>query len=131
MQYDNILDALKTRLGIEELDVTEKDLRAVLQTLGERFKKDDREKLASQLPEELKESVFEKHSHETARQDYESISLDNFYIRCANRMDLGRDKAEARTNIIVDFLKDTGLEGVFKGALKNLPEEYKKLLGEK
>jgi len=128
VKYENIIKKVKRETGAKTDDEALGALIAVLETLGERSDKTERENLQAQLPKELKKYVEMKNRHESAWQEYENYWLEEFYRRSSARMGLTSLKGKLRTKSVIKVLREIGLGGVLDEMLRKLPGEFSKLL---
>lgn len=85
MEYVEDVHALYHILDADDPETAERFLAAFLETLGERLPRAEKERLAAQLPNEMKPLVL-KHLTE----DY--FDREEFYSRIAARSDIGMHK---------------------------------------
>jgi uncharacterized protein (DUF2267 family) len=122
MQYLEIVSKVKGACQLDEKD-SERAIRTVLETLGERLPDTERKHLADQLPKELKDPV--------SRRDYVSdFDLEQFYTRIASREGIRYAEAVDRARCVMNILQLAISEGEIKDIKIHLPEEYRELFGE-
>lgn len=120
MTYDKFLQEVQNRTELTgELEASTA-ITATLNTLAERLNPDEREKLAAQLPEDLKKLV-------TITGEEEKLSIDAFYDRVSQRMGAEREKAEIITDEIITILTEAISDGEVDNITDQLPEEYREL----
>jgi uncharacterized protein (DUF2267 family) len=95
---------------------------AVLTTLGERLISSERDRLAAQLPAELKPHLV----HQPPGMEY---SLIRFYDAVAERADMDRQSIPESTRAVMSVLQDAVSEGEIQDVLNALPPEYAELFG--
>lgn len=81
MRYDEFVAQARRRTGLSSNEESERITAAVLETLGERIYKTEREDLAAQLPSELRKYL-------STRPESESFHLEEFYNRVRSRADV-------------------------------------------
>jgi uncharacterized protein (DUF2267 family) len=105
-----------------------KTTEAVLETLGERLYKTERESIASELPKDLKKFlVRKKEALETSRENKNRYGLQEFYNRVGERAEVSHRESVECTKVVVSVLKTAVSSGVLNKAVQKLPEEYRKL----
>ncbi len=99
MTYDKFLEEVQNRTKLKDELEASTAITATQNTLAERLNPDEREKLTSQLPEDLKKLV-------TVTGEAEELSIDEFFDRVSQRMGAGREKAEVITDQVISILAD-------------------------
>lgn len=123
MKSEIFFEQVAQRLGSASHEEVKRVLEAALETLGERLEKTEREKLAAQLPDPLKEPLLK-------RQTPERYSLEEFYNRIRARAHVGYPEAVAGTRAVMAVLKDAVSRGEIDHILRQLPDEYEELFGQ-
>lgn len=123
MQYMEFIRKVSERSGIDEKEAR-KRTQAVLYTLGERLSKSLRDKLASEIPNEMKDLVFGDWGERTNRFD-----LEDFYTRVVARAEIGYTTAVEETRCVLSLLKDNIPPGVMKDITVELPDEFQEVFG--
>ncbi len=121
MQYDEFVKQVRQRAGLEQADA-ERVTTAVIETLGERLDRREREPLEAQLPRELKGAL----NHFPATRQYQ---VDEFFDRVAERAEIGVRDAMAQTRIVLNVLKEAVTPGDLNKILFEMPDDYRVLLG--
>jgi uncharacterized protein (DUF2267 family) len=102
--------------------------KAVIETLGERLYKTERNKLAAELPKELKEFLMQKKQDlESSRENMNRFWVQEFYNRVSNRAEISYEKAVRQTKAVISIMSEAVSEGVLKEVLDSLPKEYIKI----
>ncbi|MEN6463685.1 MAG: DUF2267 domain-containing protein [Syntrophaceae bacterium] len=123
MQFAEFIRKVSERSGIDEKEARRRT-RAVLNTLGERLGKSLRDKLASEIPREMKEFVFGDWGERTNRFD-----LEDFYTRVVARAGIGYTAAVEETRCVLSLLKESIPRGVMHDISAELPDEFQELFG--
>jgi uncharacterized protein (DUF2267 family) len=129
MRYDEFISRVQERAGLAR-DEAVRSTEATLATLGERLYRTERENLAAQLPDELKEDLFKEVDSEVTRRDVDRFSLEEFYIRVSARAEIGYPDAVKRAQAVIAVLREAVSAGEIEDVLSKLPDEYGELFGE-
>jgi len=120
MKYQDFIEMVMREAGLKE-DEAIAIVEATLETLGERISQ-HREDLATQLPRELKDSIFK-------RRETDRYSLEEFYDRITARAKITRPHAVLRTRTVMRVLQQAVSPGELRDILSELPAEYGELFG--
>lgn len=120
MRYADFIEKVQTRAELETGDHALEATHATLETLGERLERDERRKLAAELPAGMKEYVLE-------RQETTRFLLKDFYKRVAARADIRVPEAINRSQVVVSVLQEAVSAGLLKEIRAQLPDEYDEL----
>ena len=120
MEYAEFVEKVQTRAELETGDLALAAIQATLETLGERLERDERRKLAAELPAGMKEYPLKR--QETAR-----YRLGEFYNRVAARADLRVPEAINRSQVVVSVLQEAVSAGLLNQIRAQLPEQYDEL----
>jgi uncharacterized protein (DUF2267 family) len=124
MQYEEFLERLQNRAGLESQEEARQAAEATLETLGERIARKERADVASELPRPLFEFL-------TRRPPEDLFDLEEFYNRVSARADVGYPEAVRLARAAVEVLKEAISEGQELDVLFRLPEEFDELFGRK
>jgi uncharacterized protein (DUF2267 family) len=130
MRYQEFFKAVRDQAEPEERGRAEQAIQAALATLGERIYRADREDLAAQLPDELKEALFARVDGEATRLDIDPYSLEEFYTRVSARCDVGYSRGVTWARRVMTVLRAAVTPGILQDILEQLPEEYAELFGQ-
>ena len=122
MHYEEFVNRVKDKTGIDTYENAVQLVFATLQTLGERLSRTHRSHLAAQLPAELKHSLL-------SAQAAEGFKLEEFYNRVVARTSMGYPHVVTNTRKVMDVLKEAVSPGELQDNLAEIPEEYKELFG--
>ena len=125
MQYGEFMKEVRHRAGVDE-DRAEKAVRATLNTLAQRLAGGEPHDLASQLPEELKETV-ELTADEGAGIRWDA---DEFVAKVAAREGCSPEQAREHVRAIFAALRDAVTPGEFDDITSQLDRSYRELLPE-
>jgi uncharacterized protein (DUF2267 family) len=120
MQYAEFAEKVQTRTRLETGDMALDAVQATLETLGERLERDERRRLAAELPSEMERFLFKR--EETTR-----FLLEDFYKRVAARADIRVPEAIERSQTVVSVLQESVSAGLLDEIRAQLPEEYDEL----
>ena len=129
MRYHEFVNRVQEQGGLASPDEAERAIMATLSALGECLYKTERRHLASQLPKEMKEFLYEYVDTEVTRRGA-CFSLGDFYNRVAARADVTRGRGIERTQAVVAVLQDALPEGEWEHIIWEMPDEYRELLAE-
>ncbi|MFW6135430.1 MAG: DUF2267 domain-containing protein [Chloroflexota bacterium] len=130
MRYHELVRRVQEKGGFDDPDDAVTAIRATLLSLGECLYRTERCHLASQLPKEAKDFVYEYIDSEVTRQGAACFTLEEFYDRVAARADVTRTGGVERARVVVAVLKEVLPEGEWEHIIEALPKEYRELLGE-
>ncbi|MGB3221717.1 MAG: DUF2267 domain-containing protein [Desulforhopalus sp.] len=122
MQEEKFIDRVQEVLKWESREKTEKGIAAVLETIGERLEKTERENLAAQLHGQLKQ-----HLHK--RQNTELFILEDFYNRVSSRADIGYPEAVELSRGVAKVLWEAVSPGEIEKILSKWPTEFGEVFG--
>ena len=128
MQYQEIIDRVQQRAGLDTPADAENVTKAVLATLGECLYRTERHNFKSQLPKELQSALYERRPPENARQA--RVPLEAFYNRVRARADIGFPAAIAQTKAVIAVLQEAVSAGEWADVMDELPSEYNALFEE-
>jgi uncharacterized protein (DUF2267 family) len=114
---------VRERSGLDK-EQAEKAVRATLNTLAERLKGGEPKDLASQLPEELKETVLLT----AGRGSGMHIPAPDFVEIVADRENAPPDEARKHIQAVMATLRDAVSEGEFEDVMAQLSPDYRELV---
>lgn len=120
MRYEEFIDRVMERSGLDSRDRAIEITRAALETLGERLDRTVRRGVASQLPDELK-------THLLRRADGDQYQLQEFYQRVGARTDTKYHDAAERATAVLGVLREAVSPGQVQEMLDSLPDQYSRL----
>jgi uncharacterized protein (DUF2267 family) len=120
MQYDEFIDKVQLRSGLESRERLIEITRAALETLGERLDRTVRRGVASQLPSELREMLL-------SRSDSDQYLLQEFYRRVGARADTKYYDAAERATAVLGVLQEAVSASQLQEMVDSLPSEYSRL----
>ncbi len=120
MDYSEFVDLVQKNSHLPDRADAENATRATLETLGEVLRDSGRDKLASQLPKEMKSFLYLR--------DYDLYQLQEFYRRVGARSDSGYYDAAERAKAVMAALSEAITPGQMDEVLAELPDAYKDLL---
>lgn len=123
MKYGQFMKEVRDRTGLDERQA-EKAVRATLNTLAQRLAGGEPHDLASQLPEELKETV-ELTSEAGAGVRW---NADEFVAKVADREGCPPERAREHVQAIFAALRDAVTPGEFDDITSQLDRSYEALL---
>jgi len=120
MQYEEFIDRVLEKSGLDSRERATDITRATLETLGERLDRTVRRGVASQLPAELKELLL-------SRADGEEYLLQEFYTRVGARADTKYYDAAERASAVLSVLREAVSSGQLQEMIDSLPDQYSRL----
>ena len=123
MRYDEFMKGVRDRAGLDR-DQAEKAVRATLNTLAQRLAGGEPRNLASQLPEELKETV----QLTAAAGAGASMSAEEFVRTVARREGRPEEEAQKDVRAVLATLRDAVTEGEWDDIQSQLGREYRELV---
>lgn len=128
MRYDEFIQRVRRRAELESDEHAARVTHAVLGTLGECLYRTERNKLAAELPKDLKGALFARRDPENRRQETERYRLEELLNRVRARADLGGQQAETCTRAVMEVLREAVSPGTMAETMEALPDEYGALL---
>jgi uncharacterized protein (DUF2267 family) len=130
MQYGEIIDRIQKLSGLTDSDQIAGVLRAVLGTLGESIYRTGEDKLAAQLPKELRDVFQEYQPRERGRGDLANYPVEEFYNRVKARANISYQDSQRLSAIVLNVLKEAVSEGGIEAVKKELPASFQKMFEE-
>jgi uncharacterized protein (DUF2267 family) len=130
MRHDEFIARVQEQAHLTSRHEAIQTTKATLATLGERLYRTERENLAAQLPDELKQTLFEGQEPESTRQQISNYSLEEFYNRVGARADLSYSDAVSRAKAVMTVLQEAVSAGIIEEILSQLPPKYGRLFAE-
>jgi uncharacterized protein (DUF2267 family) len=124
MQAYEFIKRVQKLAGLESQEEAMKATEASLETLGERLTKAEREKLAAQLPKELKEYLLK-------RPHPDRFVLEAFYERVSARADIRYHNAVKQAQAVMAVMMEAISPGELDDILSQLSHDYSELFGQK
>lgn len=128
MRYHELVQRVQEEGGLGSRDEAVTAIRATLSSLGECLYRTERRHLASQLPKQAKEYLYEYIDSEVTRQAASCHTLQEFYDRVGARADVTRSRAMKQARAVTAVLQETLPEGEWKHIISEMPKEYRGLL---
>lgn len=126
MQYTEFLNRVGERIGVDSREEAIEATEATLTTFGQRLDRTERNKLAAQLPNELKKLVTQPYNGQ-ARQRIDRFGLEEFYKRVAARLDTRYTPAENVAKAVISVLEEAVTPGEIDDVLSGISSEYRQL----
>ncbi len=122
MQYKAFIERVQNRSDIASSEAAVRITEAVLETLGERLYRTERENLIAQLPHGLKEPLAKPLGAEP-------FTLEELYNRVKARAELGYPDAVRLSRVVIGVLAEAVSQGEIENILSQLPDEFEELFG--
>jgi uncharacterized protein (DUF2267 family) len=121
MKYNEILEALQERAGIEDRYEAERTLDTVLRALSDRLTGDEADDLLAQLPSQLQQTI-------PVTRAVMPMTPQEFVERVARQLGIGEDEARERVRAVFAVLRQAVTRGEFEDVLAQLDPEYADLI---
>lgn len=119
MQYEEFIDRVQQRAGLDSFSEAEETTQAVLTTLGEYLVGGEGPDLASQLPQGLAEHLRREPPDRAM-----VYSLPDFLQEVGEREGANTDEASARARAVVSVLQEAVSEGEMEDVRRQFPSEF-------
>ncbi|MBC8122184.1 MAG: DUF2267 domain-containing protein [Gemmatimonadaceae bacterium] len=126
MKYDEFINQVKQRAGLESREVSERVIAAVLATLSEHMAGREPHNLAAQLPDGIAQYLGHDPS-ENADARGERFSVQEFFERVGKRENVETSEAEQHSRVVIEVLGEAVTEGEFRSVRAQFPAEYDQL----
>jgi uncharacterized protein (DUF2267 family) len=123
MQYDDFIDRVQQRAGLDSQERAVRAVRATLETLGERLSRMETRQLAAQLPNQLR-------AHFHARPESQIFPLEEFFKRVSARASVRQSEAAEQARAVIGVLREAVSAGEIEDVRIELAPEYDTLFGE-
>ncbi len=130
MRYHEIVRRVQEQGGFDSREEAEVAIEATLSTLGECLYRTALRNLASQLPKEAKDFLYEYDGSEVTRPPTACYTLQEFYDRVGARAGVTRTRAKERAKAVAAVLEEALPEGEWRHIVLEMPKEYRGLLGQ-
>lgn len=124
MQYQEFIDRVRQRGGLDSFEIAEAATRATLTTLGEYLAEGEGLDLASQLPQGIAEIL-----HQQPPNRSKIFSLNDFLQMVGEQEEVGIDEAESHTRAVISVLEEAVTEGEMNDIRRQFPSEFDHLFG--
>ncbi len=124
MQYQEFIDRVRQRGGLDSFERAEAATRATLTTLGEYLAEGEGLDLASQLPQGLAEIL-----HQQPPNRSKIFSLNDFLQMVGEQEEAGIEEAEAHARAVMGTLEEAVSEGEMEDVRRQFPSEFDPLFG--
>lgn len=128
MKYETFLERVQELANVDRQQA-ERVIEATLATLAERLYRTRRDKIAAQLPDELKAPLLEDAESEVSREQVDRFSQEEFLNRVSARAEIGYPAAQEQTEVVFGVLREATSRGLVEEMLSALPEEYQAAFG--
>ena len=128
MQYEEFLNRVQEIGNLNSQEEAAALTRVILETLGERIYRTRRDRLSSQLPNELKKMLEARTEPETARKEVQRFMLEEFYNRVSARADIAYDQAVIGVGSVMTALREAVTPAEWQDLRAELPDEYDEIL---
>jgi uncharacterized protein (DUF2267 family) len=124
VQYQEFVDRVRQRAGLDSFEGAEVATQATLTTLGEYLTDREGLDLASQLPQGLAEILRQQPPERS-----EIFSLNDFLQRVGEEEGTGIEEAEGHVRAVVDVLQEAVTEGEMEDLRRQFPSEFDGIFG--
>lgn len=120
MEYKDFVQRVKQLSGLDDQQA-HNAIEATLETVGERLERPERNKLASQLKNELKSFLLKRSAGEY-------FTLEDFYTRIGARAGgVHYNQTVERCQVVLGVLREAVSEGDIRAVTHKLPHQFKDL----
>lgn len=127
MQYETFLERVQQEANLDNRDDAEQLITVIFATLAEPLSRDETNRLASQLPSELKRLLNSRLEKPTHFQTWESYNPEEFYNRVKGRLNISYQQGVQQVTAVMRVLVEAVPNTIISGMLKDLPEGYSTL----
>ena len=124
VQYQEFVDRVRQRAGLDSFERAEAATQATLTTLGEYLAGGEGLDLASQLPQGIAEIL-----HQQPPDRSKIFSLNDFLQMIGEQEEVGIEEAEAHARAVVGVLEEAVSEGEMNDVRRQFPSEFDPLFG--
>jgi uncharacterized protein (DUF2267 family) len=124
MQYDEFVQRVRERAGLDSEEDALSVIEAVLSTLGERVYRTEQSQLAAQLPRGIREFLLSRQPHETTRSDVQTFSVEEFYRRVGARSGVRHARAIELAHAVMAVLREAVTPGQMADIRNELSSDY-------
>ena len=117
MKYDEFVDLVQDRAGLETERETLIAIEATLKTLGERLTDEEAAHLAVQLPLEVGRFL-------TVVDTNKDFDLKTFYEQVSRRESIGQPESREHARAVLSVVEETVTPGELRDVLAQLPDEF-------
>jgi uncharacterized protein (DUF2267 family) len=125
VQYQEFIDRVRQRAGLDSFERAEAATQATLTTLGEYLSGGEGLDLASQLPQGIAEIL-----HQQPPNRSKIFSLNDFLQMVGENEGVGIEEAEAHARAVVGVLEEAVTEGEMQDVRRQFPSEFDDLFGQ-
>jgi uncharacterized protein (DUF2267 family) len=127
MRHPEFIERVMANVDFESRDQAELVIKESLAALGERSYRTEQDKLAAQLPKDLREYLSSRAEAETMRGDTDRYSLEAFYNRVSARTDVGFPEVIERSSYLTIFTASGSLVGSLRSLQRMLRQGFDRL----
>lgn len=121
MKYDEFMGKVQAKCRVGTTGEAVKATRATMETLAERLCGEEKNHLASQLPEEVAHYLHEIDRHE-------KFDVDEFFWRVSEREALDLPVSVHHARAVMDVIHEAVTPGQWDNLMEVLPEDYRPVL---
>lgn len=122
MQYDEFVEQVQDRSGIDAREQAERAIRATLETLAARITGGEANELADTLPSEI--GVYLRSWEHEEAQDFD---LEEFFARVSRLEEVDRSAAERHSRAVMQIVQKAAGADEAHDLSAQLPAEYRTL----
>lgn len=128
MQYDAFIDRVMAEGSLDDRERAVEMVQVVLDVLGERLYRTERNGLAAQLPNELQGFLNTREEPGPTRRDVDMFTLDEFYNRVSARSGAGLPEVRRQTRVVLAVLAEAVSRPVLEEALSQVSQDIRSLI---
>jgi uncharacterized protein (DUF2267 family) len=127
MQYDVFIAQVMEKGRLENRDQAVRITQVTLEVLGERLYRTDRDRLGSQLSNELQKFLNASPDPGPTRRHVDRFTLEEFYNRVSARAGLGLPEVRQLTQVVLNTLAEAVTPAVLDEALSRISDDFQNL----
>ncbi len=127
MQYRELIEQVQTHAQVETPAAAEALTETVMGVLGERLYRTSCDKLAAQLPKEMKNFLFSTQPPENTWRDVQTFDLAEFYNRVGARLKVGNPAAIRQSHAVMGVIQSAVSPAIIDHVRGELPAEFNEL----
>ena len=128
MQYDEFIKLVQERAKLDSREDAERLIGITMVTLAEPMSREETNRLASQLPVQIKR-LLEGHHEEPipAKQTMRSFEIEEFYNRVKGRLGVSYQQGVDQVRAVMTVVREAVTPGIIDSLLQDLPDGYESL----
>ena len=128
MQYNEIVKRVQERANLDSQAEAGQLIEVIITALAEPLSREETNRLASQLPGELK-TLLARNREEPipAKQTMQTFEVEEFYNRVKGRLGVSYQQGVEQVQAVMSVVREAVPQSIIASVLRDLPEGYSKL----